>query len=403
MSPQSGASTGVATGTSVATAGRRAGREATRTARDRLDAERVDFCQVFAASALDAEAVLAAVREVVDAETTVVGCSATGTFTEERTMDDGVAVALVTSDSFRFDAAMATGLSENVQGAVRDAVRALPDDVDYPYQSAIALHDGLSGIGERLALAIQRRLGPHVGFAGGAASDDYQMESTPVFCDDTVADDALALVLVSGEQRAVISMDHGHEPVSGPRVVTDVSGNVVRELDGRPAFEVWKDAVRDSIAERFDVSVDSLDPGSDELYMLLGAYEFGIDQGDAYKIRWPRASVAEEGALKFAVDIPEGTVLRVMYGSRADQIESAGRAAREAVELSDSDLAGGFVYDCACREFVLQDAFSEAVDAIDDGLSAPFAGFETYGELCMQMGQLSGFHNTSTVLFAFPE
>jgi methyl-accepting chemotaxis protein len=397
------AGTVVATGTSTATAGHRAGREAATAARERLAADRIDFCQVFAAAALDPEAVLAAVREVVDAETAVVGCSATGTFTEERTMDDGVAVALVTSDSFRFDAAMATGLGENVQGTVRDAVRALPDDVDYPYQSAIALHDGLSGIGERLALAIQRRLGPHVGFAGGAASDDYRMASTPVFCGETVAEDALALVLVSGEQRAVISVDHGHEPVSESHAVTDASGNVVRELDGRPAFEVWKDAVRDSVTERFGVSVDALDPESDTLYMLLGAYEFGIDQGDAYKIRWPRVAVAEEGALEFAVDVPEGTVLRVMYGSRAGQIESAGRAARDAVEQSDSGLAGGFVYDCACREFVLGEEFPDAVDAIGDALSAPFAGFETYGELCMQMGQLSGFHNTSTVLFAFPE
>lgn len=397
------AETTVATGTSTATVGHRAGREAATAARERLAADRIDFCQVFAAAALNPEAVLTAVRDVVGAETAVVGCSAMGLFTEERTMDDGVAVALVTSDAFRFDTAIATGLGENVQGTVRDAVRSLPDDVDYPYQSAIALHDGLSGIGERLALAIQRRLGPHVGFAGGAASDGYRMESTPVFCEETVAEDALVLVLVSGEQRAVISIDHGHEPVSEAWEVTDASGNVVRELDGRPAFEVWKDAVRDSVTEQFDISVDALGPESDELYMLLGVYEFGIDQGDAYKIRWPRVAAATEGALEFAVDIPEGTVLRVMHGSRAGQIESAGRAAQDAVELSDRGLAGGFVYDCACRKIILEEAFPEAVDAIDETFSAPFAGFETYGELCMQTGQLSGFHNTSTVLFAFPE
>ncbi len=106
MSPQSGASTAVATGTSVATAGTRAGREATSAARDRLDAERVDFCQVFASSGFDPEAVLAGVNALVDDETAVVGCTAGGTFTEERTMDAGVAVTLVTSDSFRFDTAL---------------------------------------------------------------------------------------------------------------------------------------------------------------------------------------------------------------------------------------------------------------------------------------------------------
>jgi len=403
MSPGSDAGTAIATGTSTATTGRRAGRAAATTARERLDAERVDFCQVFADSELDPEAVLAAVTDAVDDETAVIGCTASGTFTEERTMDSGVAVVLVTSDAFRFDTAMATGLGDNIQGAVRDAVRALPDGTEYPYQSALVLHDGLSGVGERLSLAIQRRLGPHVGFAGGAASDNYQMESTPVFCGETVAEDALVLTQVSGTKRAVISVSHGHEPISDPWEVTEASGNVVHELGGEPAFEVWKDAVRDSVTETFDTSVDDLSTDSEELTMLMAAYEFGIDQGDGYKIRWPRAANESTGSLQFAVDIPEGTVLRVMYGSRAEQITSARRAADDTLAMSAGDIAGAFVYDCACRRVSLQDAFPDAVDELVEGLAAPFAGFETYGELCMQTGQLSGFHNTTTVVFALPE
>ena len=40
---------------------------------------------------------------------------------------------------------------------------------------------------------------------------------------------------------------------------------------------------------------------------------------------------------------------------------------------------------------------------IHDGLGgAPIAGFETYGEIAMDLGQSSGFHNTTTVVLAFP-
>ncbi|MFB6224088.1 MAG: FIST signal transduction protein [Haloarcula sp.] len=403
MSPQPEASTLVATGTSTATAGRRAGREATTAAHERLSAERVDFCQVFADATLDSKAVLAAVNEVVDDGTAVVGCTASGTFTEEQTTDAGVAVSLVTSDSFQFDTAIATGLSKNVQGTVRDAARGLPDDVEQPYQSAIALHDGLSGVGEQLSLAIQRRLGPYVEFAGGAASDNLRMASAPVFCGETVAEDALVLTLISGTKRPIITVDHGHEPISQPWEVTDVSGNVVHELGGKPAFEVWKDAVRNSVAETLDISVDDLGVDSDKLYRLMATYGFGIDQGEDYKIRWPRIAVEETGALRFAVDVPEGTVLRVMYGTKEEQTASARRAAADALAMSEGGLAGAFVYDCACREIILQDAFSDAINGMAENLSAPFAGFETYGELCMQDGQLSGFHNTTTVLFALPE
>jgi methyl-accepting chemotaxis protein len=403
MPPQSDAGTAVATGTLVATAGTRAGRAATSAARDRLGAERVDFCQVFASSEFDAEAVLAGVNALVDDATAVVGCTASGTFTEERAMDAGVAVTLVTSDSFRFDTALAAGLSENTRGAVRDAVRSLPEDIEEPYQSAIVLHDGLSGVGEQLSLSVQRRLGPYVEFAGGAASDDLRMESTPVFCDESVVDDAVVIVLVSGEKRPIITVNHGHSPISEPWKVTEVSGNVVHELDGEPAFAVWKDAVRDHVAETSGIAIDDVPVGSTELRKLMVAYLFGIDQGGTYKIRWPRTGIKETGALQFAVDIPEGTVLRVMNGNRADQVASAEQAAADAVSLCDGDIAGAFVYDCACRQILFDDAFPAAVDGITSTLSAPVAGFETYGELCMRAGQLSGFHNTTTVLFALPE
>lgn len=33
---------------------------------------------------------------------------------------------------------------------------------------------------------------------------------------------------------------------------------------------------------------------------------------------------------------------------------------------------------------------------------APLAGFETYGEIALDAGDMSGFHNTTSVVLAFP-
>ncbi len=131
------------------------------------------------------------------------------------------------------------------------------------------------------------------------------MESTPVFCDESVVDDAVVIVLVSGEKRPIITVNHGHSPISEPWEVTEVSGNVVHELDGEPAFAVWKDAVRDHAVETSGVAVDDVPVGSAALRKLMVEYLFGIDQGETYKIRWPRTAIEETGALQFAVDIPE--------------------------------------------------------------------------------------------------
>ena len=66
-------------------------------------------------------------------------------------------------------------------------------------------------------------------------------------------------------------------------------------------------------------------------------------------------------------------------------------------------MAGVIVFDCVVRAVILQDEFKEAVKAIKDTLRAPLIGFETYGEFAMEMGQMSGYHNTTTVIMAIPD
>lgn len=384
---------------------RSAAETAASTAFDRLDADRVDFCQVFCSSAYDPAAVAESVRSVVGSQATLIGCSSMTEFTHDRVVEEGVAVSLVTSDTISFRAGVGTGLSERSSQAVREAVESIPDvDEERDHRTAIVLHDGLASVGERAALDVQRRLGPDVSFVGGAAADNFEMEATPVFCDDEVVTDGMVIAMLDSERRPVVSIEHGHEPISEPVEVTGADGCVVNELDGRPAYEVWKDAVREPVREEFDEEIDDLDPKTPLVRRLLGEFELGIDQGDGYKLRSPGIGSVEDGSLTFPVDVPEGTVFRVTHGTPDEQIDSARSAARRAADhAGETPMAGAFIYDCACRGTVLGDSFSDAVAAVDDELGLPFVGFETYGEVCMETGKLSGFHNTTTVMLLLPE
>lgn len=374
------------------------------TAVKNLDADRVDFCQVFCSSMFDYEAAINSVRSVIGESAELIGCSSTGEFSDSGSVDQGIAVALVTSDTIQFHTGLGTDLGDSVPLAVQGALDEIPQPSDgYPYRSAVNLFDGLPGVSERLALVLHRKFGPRVQLVGGAASDNYELESTPVFCGDRIAEDAIAIATFDTQDRSVVAMDHGHEPISDLLEVTDVDDNIVRELNGEPAFDVWRDAVQEKVKTKFNIDIHDLDPNGTELFKLLGVFEFGIDQGDSYKIRWPRMHDSDAGSLHFTVGIPEGTVFRAMESTVDSQIESARAAAVAADELANKEYAGGFIYDCACREIVLEEEFETAVEAMRDELGAPFIGFETYGEMCMEMGQTSGAHNTSTVIQLLPK
>ena len=361
-----------------------------------------DLAVVFCSSEYDYEAVVAGVGEVTGGAS-LIGCSSAGEFTEDGVESGSVAVAVLRSDTHRTHTGLGDGLRSDETAVLEAASEEMPAHVDgYPHRSAVVLHDGLSGNGEELALSVPGVLGADTSLAGGSAGDDLLMESTHVFCDGAVAEDAVSLGLFASTEPVVISVAHGHETISPPLTVTAADGNVVHELNGRPAYEVWREHVRERVAADGH-DVDALEPGDEALSAALTNYAFGLETGDGLKIRWPGPTKTTDGPLEFTCSIPEETVMRVTAGSDEAQIESARRAAREAKQRVDGSAAGAVVFDCICRSTALGDDFEVAVEAMYEELDVPMVGFETYGELAMEQGELSGYHNTTSVIMLLPE
>jgi len=377
-----------------------AGREAT----SDLNGATADFCQVFCTVDFDYSDVLAGIRSVIGGEPVLIGCAGTGPFTDVRSVESGVALAVVSSEAMTFQTGIGTGLSEGMHRALRDARKDLSDTDDtYPYRSALVLYDSLNSDGEELAHRVRRKLGARVPFAGGAASDTYRLESTPVFCGDRVENNAVVIATIDSEHQSFVFGNHGHEAISDPLEVTEANGRQLVELDGRPALEVWREAVQPYAREMFDIDLDAVTDDHQTMLRMMGVFEFGIDQGESYKMRACIESNPDAGTMSSLVNIPEGTHVQVMRGTVDSQIDSARTAAQTANEISDGQYSGAFIYDCACRHVILDDEFDTAVDAMRSELTKPFVGFETYGEMNMNFGQTSGFHNSTTVINLFPK
>jgi methyl-accepting chemotaxis protein len=190
---------------------------------------------------------------------------------------------------------------------------------------AILLLDPLSGNGEETSMLAMTMLGPTVRLAGGAAGDDLWFKKTLVACGNQVASDAVVVAVLSSRRPLGIGVKHGHKPMGKPLTVTRAEGSVVYELDGKPAYQVWKDAVREAIkAEGTDI--DALALGSVGGHLLR--YEVGLIAGaNEYKIRAP-LSTDGTGAVSFACGMPEGAVVRITSSAEADQLGPGRRGAR---------------------------------------------------------------------------
>jgi methyl-accepting chemotaxis protein len=204
---------------------------------------------------------------------------------------------------------------------------------------------------------------------------------------------------IFSKSRLGLGVCHGQTPLSAPLRVTKAEGNVVYEIEGRPAWDVWREQTRES-ARVNGIDVDHLDPKAEIDYLLR--YQAGLANGAEYKVRAPLSR--KQGAIHFACGIPEGTVIRVTESVPEGQITSAREAARRArASLGGRPVAGAIVFDCICRNLILRSDFGRAVRGMAEELGdVPLAGFETYGEIAMDAGDMSGFHNTTSVVLAFP-
>jgi len=401
-----------ATGLSKNKNGAVAATKAIQQAKEKLQGDRVDLSIVYSSSEYDHREVVRAVRKATN-NAPLIGASSAGEFTEEKVERGSIVVGLLASDDIEVFTALAPGVKQNPEAAIKEIAAKLPSKTEnYPHLTAIVLVDGLAGVGEEVAVLasyiFEQVLGKEIKLVGGCAGDDMQFKETFVFSNDTVATNAVGVCLFASKMPLFTAVKHGHTPLSQPLKVTKARGNVVYQVNGRPAWEVWKEETAEAVKKR-GIVVEELDKSA-LTELVLGNYELGLatEKEGEYKIRLPMG-INDDGSLHFSCGIAEGSTFRIMDGSNLENLihaaeETASTARQSAENQGYSDFAALLVFECGVRLMLLGDEFHKSVARYKKVLpGVPLLGWETYGEIRLEPGQFSGFHNTTSVALLIPK
>jgi hypothetical protein len=170
----------------------------------------------------------------------------------------------------------------------------------------------------------------------------------------------------------------------------------VTSLNVTPAAEAF-----DEHAERTSQRFDRADPMPFFLHNILGVE---TDQG--HKLRVP-LGVSANGGVVCAAEVPVGATACIMSTGGTDASTAAAEATRDAVAQVTSE--GGtpkaaLFFDCVATRLRLGQEFEQELDAVSLALGgAPFAGFNSYGQIVRADGQFSGFHNCTAVVCVLPD
>ncbi|HKB75893.1 MAG TPA: FIST N-terminal domain-containing protein [Myxococcales bacterium] len=376
------------------------GREATRQAREGLGGAAATFGFVFASPDLQLGEALRAARSAAGTQQ-IIGCTTAGEVTERGLTHGGVSVLLVLAPKSVAESATVPGLMEDPKRAAAELCRNFRAAQGRGYSKGLAfsttvvLADGLSGVGEELVRQILAQTQALHQIVGGAAGDEGRFKATLVGDPERAASDVAAALHVFGAAPWGVGIGHGLEATTGKMSVTRSKENVVYELDGRPAFEVYKEHARKrGIA---------LTPSGAGEYLI--ANELGVMLGDRVARARAPLSVGADGSLTCAAGVRQGSQVAILDGVPKNMVAAARAAAEEAkANLQGAKPAGVLLFDCVCRGMILKNEFQKEIDAIRSVMGdVPVGGFLTYGEIANYGGSVEAWHNTTAVCVAIPE
>ncbi len=321
----------------------------------------------------------------------LVGCTTDGEVSSSGFSTRSAVLGGMVSDRIKFDVTSASGLKANSEWAGKQLAKQLPAKARHVQ----LLSDGLTGNGCAILRGMHSVIPASVTISGGTAGDARKFQQTWQFIGNRVLTDSAVAISFSGDFKVGTGVRSGWLSAGAPKKVTRASGNVVYELDGRPALEVYR---------------QYLGKLTDQLPFVGVQFPFGIvvdeglQLGEDPVLRAPMTINHQEGSVTFAGEIPEGaTVVLTTGGTRANMLDASGDAAMLAMENMGGGTNPGmiFFYSCMARKMLLGEHTREEVDRILGvvGSGTPIIGFYTYGEFCPSMGgtQCKLHNETATV------
>ncbi len=250
--------------------------------------------------------------------------------------------------------------------------------------------DGQLVNGSELAKGFNETLPENVASTGGLAGDGPRFEKTLVGYNNAPSEGNIIAVGFYGDALKIGYGSVGGWDSFGPeRVVTKSEGNVLHELDGKSALELYK--------RYLGPKAEGL-PGAALLFPL----SMKIKDDDQALVRTILSIDEETQTMTFAGDIPIGARVRLMKANFDKLIDGAYDAASEsnlALDGNKAELA--LLVSCVGRRLVLDQRIEEEVEGVCEviGDKPAVTGFYSYGELAPFAGLMTcELHNQTMTI-----
>lgn len=320
----------------------------------------------------------------------VAGCSTAGEIAGMKVLDHQAVITAVkfSHSQVQLVSTPIHNMQDSHNGAARLAAKLASQDL----RAVLVLATGLNINGSGLISGLQQYLPEETLVFGGLAGDYAQFRETFVLSRDGAYSQRAIAIGFYGENLHITNAAAGGWQPFGPyRKVTRACDNILYELDGQPALDMYKSYLGE-YAEQL--------PSSGLLFPLEMVNEARQSSGLVRTI----LDVDEQaGSLTLAGDILDNGYLRLMFASNEGLASGAEMAARVAAEQHPFMLTNNclvLLISCVGRKVIMGDLIEDEIDSVVQLSPTPtVTGFYSYGEIGAhkESGQCVFHNQTMTV------
>jgi hypothetical protein len=348
-----------------------------------------DACWLFCAPNKGLEVLVKGVQEAIGPQP-LIGCTTDGELSSAGFSTGSAVIGGIVSDQVAFEIASVRDIGGNSGKQGRTLGARFSDSVRYLQ----LFSDGITGDGSALLRGLQSALTAEMPIAGGTSGDGGKFVQSWQFLGDQILSDAAVAIGFCGDFTLGTGVESGWSPIGLPKKVTRAEGNILYELNGESALEVYERFLGrharnlPAVGVEYPLGLIAPDQGSDDDAMLLRA-TMSVDR--------------EAGAIRFAGEIPEGTMVYLTCGDRGSILDATEKAASHAVAELGAATAPAvvFFYSCMARKMLLGLRTREEFERLRSQLTpeVPILGFYSYGEFCRpKRGLPSVLHNETATI-----
>lgn len=250
------------------------------------------------------------------------------------------------------------------------------------------LSDGLLD-GSKLIEGLENNLSNTIAITGGLCGDDARFEKTVTSFNDNPKTGEVVLIGLYGETLEISYASAGGWFPFGPeRKITKSNGNIIFEIDNKPALDVYKNHLAHraiglpSASLSFPLNVTYENKNQAVVRTILG-----IDES--------------QNSLILAGDAPENSKVQLLMASVDAIIDGAQFATQLAMRNRKKKAEIAILVSCIGRKLVMNNRVGEETEYVKESLDAStlITGFYSYGQIAPFNGNdYTNLHNqTMTV------